>query len=201
MAIPLTDRVPYIKWPDGTKNEIIFTAKNVNMYENGPTVQQKIEALEETITTLTSMMSDLQQENVRLRTALETQVNNLRDVVEDSALTKDKIVEALGYEPAAISSQTAFEGARAATSYSVGKDGVAGLVPQPLSSDYDSFLCGNGTWKQIDMSQFLTRVEAEVMFLPINGKADSAWQADVATVAYNVPTTAKGNIWIKDNNG
>lgn len=201
MAIPLTDKVPYIKWPDGSKNEIIFTAKNVNMYVNGPTVQQKIEQLEETITTLTTMMTNLQQENARLKTALENQISNLRDAVEDSVLTKDKIVEALGYEPAAILSQTAFEGARAATSYSAGKDGITGLVPQPLSSDYDSFLCGNGTWKRIDMSQFLTRVEAEVMFLPINGKADSAWQADVATVAYNIPTTAKGNIWIKDNNG
>lgn len=29
-------------------------------------------------------------------------------------------------------------------------DGTSGLVPQPLKTDYDKFLCGDGTWKKVN---------------------------------------------------
>jgi len=200
MALPLTDKTPFIKYPDGSKDEIMFTAKNVNMYEGGNTVQKEIEDLKAAMTELTETIASLRAENAALKTALEDQMNSLRNSVENVEISKEKIIEALGYEPARTSNWTPFTGAAGSTATSPGSAGTMGLVPAPSSSDANSYLCGDGTWRPIDTSRFLTETEAELKFLGIRAKADSAWTADVATVAYNVPTTAKGNIWIRENN-
>lgn len=198
MATVLSDRTPYIKHPDGSKDEIMFTAKNVNMYEGGNTVQQEIEDLKTEIDLLKETIATLRSENAALQSALEAQMLSLRHTLESTVITKDKIVEALGFEPCERISLTVFQGSKQATDTEPAVTGTSGLVPPPAPDDTNAFLCGNGTWRYINTDQFLTKTEAETMYLPKSGKALSAWQADVAQTAYNIPYTAKGNIWIKE---
>lgn len=200
MSIALKDKVPYIRYPNGSKDEVMFTAKNVNMYEDGNTVQKEIEDLKEHIDTLTEIITTVREENEALRAALEGQMNSLRNSLDTVVITREKIVEALGFEPCAKINIDIFHGAKKATTAEPGHAGTSGLVPAPVQSDYNTFLCGDGTWKPIVLEQYLTKAEAELLYLGINDKADSAWQADIAHTAHNVPYTAKGNIWIRENN-
>lgn len=200
MPIALADKVPYIKYPNGSKDEIMFTAKNVNMYEGGNTVQKEIEDLKEAIGELIEDNALLREENAALKTALEDQMNSLRNSLDSVIITKEKIIEALGFEPCEKLDWGVFKGAKKATTESPGQAGTIGLVPAPTQSDSNTFLCGDGTWKRIGIEQYLTKTEAELSFLGLHAKADSAWTADVADIAYNVPYTAKGNIWIRENN-
>ena len=199
MALTIKDRTPFIRNADGSKDEIMLSARNVNMYEDGLTVQQEIEDLKETIDLLKETVETVRSENEILRTALETQMNNLRSSIENMVITKEKVVEALGYEPCERFDLTVFQGARQATTETPAVTSKSGLVPPAELSDTSSYLCGDGTWKRIDTSQFLTKTEADMYYLGKGDKAISAWQADVAQTAYNVPYTARGNIWIKEN--
>lgn len=200
MSIALKDKVPYIRYPNGSKDEIMFTAKNVNMYEDGNTVQKEIEDLKELIGVLTETVAAVREENETLRTALEGQMNSLRNSLDTVVITREKIIDALGFEPSRQTNITVFQGAKKATASSAGQSGTTGIVPAPSQSEYDCFLCADGTWKPIGLSNYLTKSAAELLFLGLHAKADSAYTADVANTAYNVPYTAKGNIWIRENN-
>lgn len=200
MSIALTDKVPYIRYANGSKDEIMFTAKNVNMYEGGNTVQKEIEDLKELIGALTETVAAVREENETLRAALEEQMNSLRNSLDTVVITREKIIEALGFEPCEKINVSIFQGAKKATTTEPGHAGTSGLIPAPTQSDYNTFLCGDGTWRPIGLEQYLTKAEAQLLFLGIHDKADSSWTADVADTAYNVPYTAKGNIWIRENN-
>lgn len=199
MAALLLDRKPYIRYPSGSIDEIMFTARNVNMASGGNTVQQEIEDMKVQIDLLTEFIETLRAENTALKTALETQMNTLRESISSSYITREKIIEALGFEPCEKSNWEVFQGARQPTDTTPAVEGRQGLVPSPAMSDSNSFLCGDGTWKQINTDQFLTKAEADIKYLEKGEKALKAWYADVAEIAYNVPYTARGNIWIKDN--
>lgn len=196
MPETLLDRTPYIKYADGTKDEIMFTARNVNMYgaEETVTVQEEIEALKEQISHLTEIVETIQTENTELQSALKEQMEGLSTSLESVVITKEKIIEALGFTPAKQTNWTVFKGA---TEQEVGS---MGLVPQPDIPDKKSFLCGDGTWKIIDLDSFLTKTDAQLKYLGIRDKAVSAGTADIANTAYNIPYTAEGNIWIRENN-
>lgn len=200
MGVTLPDKVPYVKYPDGTKDEIMFSAKNVNMYQDGPTVQYEIEELKGLLGDLQRTVKELQEENALLKTALEGQISDLGSSMNSLVITREKIIEALGFEPSPAAQWVTFRGAQGPTDTTIGQPGTMGLVPQPEISDEKNYLCGDGTWRNIDVSQFITRTEAEMMFLAIDGKAVDSYKADVATTANNIPYTAQGNIWIRENN-
>lgn len=200
MSIALTDKVPYIRYPNGSKDEIMFTAKNVNMYEGGNTVQKEIEDLKELIGVLTETVAAVREENETLRAALEEQMNSLRNSLDTVVITREKIIEALGFEPCEKINVGIFQGAKKATTTEPGHAGTSGLIPAPTQSDYNTFLCGDGTWRPIGLEQYLTKAEAQLLYLGIDDTARNSWKAEVAEWAYNVPYTAKGNIWIRENN-
>ena len=116
------------------------------------------------------------------------------------SVTSSNIVSALGYTPTSgdidvdvlIDQIGVFQGVSADDPT---KEGSIGLVPSPnyMTEDYDRFLCGNGTWRKVNLGESITIDKiAEIcgVDIPIDAKFDRA--VDISMYFNDVSTYTQG---------
>lgn len=186
---------PFVARIDGSKDEVSFSAASVNLPDTNENLAAAISDIRLQLSGLSSAVAELTERLLSLEMTTASSLSSLETKIEQSELTHDNIVSALGYRPAQNSPWVSFGAATATT------PGRSGLVPAPKIAQKDGyFLSANGDWEKIGFEDYLTKEEADEIYLTKRGKAASAAMADEATVALNVPYTKRGNIWIKSNN-
>lgn len=196
---------PYVKHPNGTKDEITFSAKNVTMEDPAKTpvhdvivaLQELLVSLQGEVTTLKNKVAALEDWKPTVSDSLET----LDTAVSDNKITKSTVA-GWGFLQADSSVLKVFTGATNT------KAGTIGMVPQPQkgngayatddenNSKKNTYLGGDGAWHPINLDLYLEKEEAKELYLGIHDKADSA---EVSNWAFNIPYSKKGNVWIKDS--
>jgi len=191
----ISNAKPFVARIDGSKDEISFSAASVDLPDTNENLASVIADIRLQLSGLSSAVAELTERLSSLEVTTASSLAALKTKIEQSELTHDNIVDALGYRPAQNNPWVSF-GAATATN-----PGRSGLVPAPRAAQTEGyFLSANGDWERIGLEDYLTREEADELYLNKRGKAASAAMADEATVALNVPYTKRGNIWIKSNN-
>ena len=195
----ISNAVPFVKRIDGTKDEITFSANNITFGSASSAVSNLVTVIEDLKAQIASLSASISAVAQGLSIANSTTAASLaafNTALSENLLTADTIQDALGYRPA--NAANIFSSFKAATGSASGK---SGLVPAPCIAQTDNyFLSANGDWQHLNLDSYLTKDDADALYLSIRGKAASATQADEATLALNVPYTKRGNIWIKSNN-
>lgn len=194
----INNAVPFVKRIDGTRDEVTFPATHVTFgsASSVSNLVSVIEGLRTQIAGLSAAITTLRQDLGTLDSTTAASLSALNTALSENLLTADTIADALGYRPA--NAANLFSSFKAATGSASGK---MGLVPAPCIAQTDNyFLSANGDWQCLNLSSYLTKSDADALYLSIGGKAASATLADEARVALNVPYTKRGNIWIKSNN-
>ena len=215
------NKIPYIENSDSSTTQITFDTTAIKMADGTMNLEAKLQEMISAIQRLEdTMYGNSLSEDTALQLGIERRVGIIESASSaEYSLTSGKIIAALGYTPAADSSNWGvFRGATASQA------GSMGFVKAPVVGDQNSFLCGDGTWKQIvtgitetqadakymlasssadfalttDLNNFPTYDYVATNYLGIHDKADSAATADVTN---NVHTSDTGlnNIYIKES--